>query len=102
MLITTKHHHHVASMPRRKTTTYSMLWWNGRTTHAPSPTEPERSWSPSHIFNAGISEEDKAESILLDAKYEVSMECEAVEEEQQPMADPQQAAILESYRLAHD
>jgi uncharacterized protein (DUF2267 family) len=42
------------------------------------------------------------EHVLLEAKFEAEAERIATEEEQQPAADPEQAAILESCSLAHD
>jgi hypothetical protein len=68
---------------------------NGRRAPAPPDPEPERGWSPSDIFNVGLNEEDIAESILMDAMYEVNAEWEAAEEEHQPVADLQQVAIPE-------
>jgi hypothetical protein len=78
-----------------------MLGYNGRTTPAPTPlpspppTELELEPEPSDIFAL-------AERVLLDAKFEADAGREAAEEEQQPAADLEQAAILESCRLAHD
>jgi hypothetical protein len=60
----------------------------GRTASAPPPPEPERSWILSDIFNACLTEEDVAESILMDAQYEVYVDCEEDEEELQHVVDP--------------
>lgn len=45
----------------------------------PPPPELECSWSLSDIFNACLSEEDIAESILLNVQYEVDAELEAAD-----------------------
>jgi hypothetical protein len=85
-----------------------MLGYNGRTAPVPTPlpspppTELELEPEPSDIFALGLDEAELAERILLDAKFEADAEREAAEEEQQPAADLEQAAILESCRLAHD
>jgi hypothetical protein len=60
----------------------------GRTASAPPPPEPERSWILSDIFNACLTEEDVAESILMDAQYKVDVDREEAGEEQQHVADP--------------
>jgi hypothetical protein len=79
-----------------------MFGRNGRTTRAPPPPEPEpepeRRWNPLDIFNLGLNKADIAESVLLDKQCEVSAEREAADEKE-PVADPEQAAILESCRM---
>jgi hypothetical protein len=54
------------------------------------------------IFDAGLSEADIAESVLLNVQQDVDTEREAKEEQLEPITDPHPAAILESYQLEHD